>query len=57
MVILMATSLQHFMIITGTYFISSSETAFKMKMLSKFDAEVLLGQISYKQVVDLKLLT
>jgi hypothetical protein len=31
------------------YFISSSETAFELKMLSKFDAELLLGQISYSQ--------
>ena len=31
------------------YFVSSSETAFEMSLLSKFDAELLLGQISYKQ--------
>ena len=29
------------------YFVSSSETAFEVKMLVKFDAKLLLGQISY----------
>lgn len=36
-----------------TYFISSSETAFELKMLIKFDAELLLGQISYTQKADI----
>lgn len=35
------------------YFVSSSETAFEVKMLIKFDAELLLGQISYKQKADI----
>jgi hypothetical protein len=35
------------------YFVSSSETAFEMKMLTKFDAELLLGHISYKQKADI----
>ena len=35
------------------YLASSSETAFKVKMLVKFDAELLLGQISYKQKADI----
>lgn len=35
------------------YFVSSSETAFEVKMLVKFDAKLLLGQISYKQKADI----
>lgn len=35
------------------YFISTSETAFEMDMLKKFDAELLLGQISYSQKADI----
>ena len=35
------------------YFISSSETAIEMKMLSKFDVELLFGHISYKQKADI----
>lgn len=35
------------------YFVSSSETAIEMKMLYKFDSELLLGQISYKQKADI----
>lgn len=35
------------------YFISSSETAFEMSFLTKFDAEVLIGQMSYKQKADI----
>ena len=31
------------------YFVSTQETAFELKMLVKFDAELLVGQISYKQ--------
>ena len=34
---------------TNNYFISSSKTAFKLQMLQKFDAELLLGQVSYSQ--------
>ena len=33
----------------NTYFVSSSETAFEMCLLTKFDVELLHGQISYKQ--------
>ncbi len=32
---------------------SSSETAFELGMLMKFDAELLLGQISYNQKADI----
>ena len=32
-----------------TYFISSQETAFEMKLLRQFDIDLLIGQISYKQ--------
>ncbi len=35
------------------YFVSSSETAFELGMLMKFDAELLLGQISYNQKADI----
>jgi hypothetical protein len=35
------------------YFISSSETAFEISMLKKFDVELLLGQISYSQKTDI----
>lgn len=31
------------------YFISSQETAFEVSMLQKFDFELLIGQLSYKQ--------
>ena len=34
---------------SNDYFISSSETAFDLRMLRKFDAELLLGQVSYSQ--------
>ena len=36
-----------------TYFISSQETAFEMKLLRQFDIELLIGQISYKQKADI----
>ena len=32
-----------------TYFISTQETGFELSMLKKFDAELLIGQVSYKQ--------
>ena len=35
------------------YFMSSQETAFTMDMLQRFDAEILIGQISYKQRADI----
>ncbi len=38
---------------TVKYFVSSSETAFEMSLLTKFDAEVLIGQISYNQKADI----
>ena len=31
------------------YLISSQETAFELQLLSKFDVELLIGQLSYKQ--------
>ena len=34
---------------SNNFFISSSETAFELQVLKKFDAELLLGQISYSQ--------
>ena len=36
-----------------TYFVSSQESAFEIAMLQKFDAELLIGQISYKQKADI----
>ena len=35
------------------YFISSHETAFETSMLKTFDAELLIGQMSYKQKADI----
>ena len=35
------------------YFISTSDTAFETIILKKFDAELLLGQLSYKQKADI----
>ena len=35
------------------YFISSSLTAFSMDMLKRVDREVLIGQLSYKQIADI----
>ena len=35
------------------YFVSTSETAIEMSMLRKFDAELLLGHLSYKQKADI----
>ena len=35
------------------YFVSSQETAFELSMLHKYDAELLIGQLSYKQRADI----
>ena len=35
------------------YFVASQETAFEMNFLSKFDAELLIGRISYLQKVEI----
>ena len=35
------------------YFVSSQETGFELRMLQKFDAELLIGQISFKQKADI----
>ena len=35
------------------YFVSSSETAFELEMLKRFDAELLIGQISYNQKAEI----
>ena len=35
------------------YFVSTSETAIEMRILRKFDAELLLGHVSYKQKADI----
>lgn len=35
------------------YFMSSQETAFSLEMLRRLDAEILHGQISYKQRADI----
>lgn len=35
------------------YFISTSKTGFSTTLLEKFDAELLLGQLSYKQKADI----
>ena len=34
---------------TLLYFMSTRETAFEMAMLKQLDAEILIGQLSYKQ--------
>lgn len=39
--------------LTLPYFISSQETGFDLTMLKNFDAELLIGQISYKQKADI----
>lgn len=35
------------------YFVSTSETAFEMSMLAKYDSELLVGQLSYEQKADI----
>ena len=35
------------------YFVSSRETALEMSILCKLDAEILIGQMSYKQRADI----
>ena len=35
------------------YFMSTQRTAFKLSMINKFDVELLIGQISYKQKSDI----
>ena len=35
------------------YFVSSQETGFEMSLLKKFDLELLIGQLSYKQKADI----
>ena len=35
------------------YFLSSQETAFETALLKTFDAELLIGQVSYKQKADI----
>ena len=35
------------------YFLSSQETGFEMSMLRKFDVELLIGNISYKQKAEI----
>lgn len=36
-----------------TYFMSTRETGFTMKLLRRFDSQCLIGQISYKQAADI----
>ena len=38
---------------TLPYFLSSQETGFEMSMLKKYDIELLIGQMSYKQKADI----
>ena len=38
---------------TLQYLVSSQETAFEISMLAKYDAEILIGQVSYKQKADI----
>ena len=38
---------------TLPYFVSSQETGFEMKLLKQFDAELLIGQVSYNQKADI----
>ena len=35
------------------YFMSSRETAFSMKLMEQFDAQIFIGQLSFKQCADL----
>ena len=42
---------------TLPYFLSTQETGFELSMLKKFDAELLIGQLSYKQKADIYNLT
>ena len=35
------------------YFVSTQKTAFSMTLLQKYDAELLIGQVSYKQRADI----
>ena len=37
---------------TLRYFVSSRETVFSMKLMEQFDANILLGQQSFKQCAD-----
>lgn len=36
-----------------SYFVSSRETAFSMKLMEQFDAQIFIGQLSFKQCADL----
>lgn len=38
---------------TLQYFVSSQQTAFQLSMLKKYDAELLIGQVSYNQKADI----
>ena len=40
-----------YLIVIGmvTYFVSNQETAFELQLLTRFDFELLIGQVSYKQ--------
>ncbi len=38
---------------THSYFLSSQETGFQLSMLDKFDVELLIGQVSYKQKAEI----
>ena len=42
---------------TLPYFLSTQETGFELSMLKKYDAELLIGQLSYKQKADIYNLT
>ena len=37
--------------------LSSKETAFSMKLMEQFDAQILIGQLSFKQCADLIIYT
>lgn len=39
--------------VTLPYFLSSQETGFEMFILKKYDIELLIGQMSYKQRADI----
>ena len=38
---------------TNQYFVSSSLTAFSVKMLIQIDSQIVFGQLSYKQIADI----
>ena len=38
---------------TNDYFVSSSTTAYSMSLIGQVDSQILIGQLSYKQISDI----